>query len=134
MDQSRRILLRQKKAELKQKHEILEGPTYESKAFIDDCIHSSIELLTVNNKDEFFIVSFDLETGSFPSDCDILQIAAKHQHYVFSTYIRPSQAISDQSSRSHGLTFINGYSLAYGKVVLSYKKHLLACINTYTAS
>ena len=63
------------------------------------------------------VVYFDLETGSLSRDCDILQIAAKHQSYEFTTYINPNQAILDKSCKVHGLTFTNGRLLAHGKEV-----------------
>ncbi|XP_058801603.1 uncharacterized protein LOC131670209 [Phymastichus coffea] len=115
----RRLLLKQQKSELRHKVELTEGTTYKSKAFLVDNITASIKVASIKESLEVIVVLFDLETGSLSGNCEILQIATKHEKYDFSTYIKPTKKISDKSSEVHGLILIDGCMRAHGKKVVA---------------
>lgn len=66
------------------------------------------------NTNNFAIVFFDLETGGFKMDKDILQIAMKSENSILSTYLSPIKPIDTFASAMTGLTkngrqlFLNG--------------------------
>ena len=117
----RRLFLQQRKFELRRKNELSEGTTYESNISLINCVFDNIKLASIDENLELIIVFFDLETGSTRGDCDILQIGVKYEKYEFSTYIKPTQKISDKASEVNGLRFVNGNLELHGKTVSTVK-------------
>lgn len=76
-----------------------------------NCFNRTFEAITFNNT---CLVFFDLETNSFHSDCDVLQIAMMSGDFSFNKYLQPSQPINPKASEANGLTkigkdlFLNG--------------------------
>lgn len=59
--------------------------------------------------EDYCFVFFDLETGDLkPEFSDILEIAARTEDDQFSTYVRPTKAISSAATRINKLDFKNG--------------------------
>ena len=86
----RRILLKQKRENLRKVTERAEGTMYKSNCGIDEAIKSNIsqdsgEKCSVESS----IVYFDLETTGFAKDADILQIAAVCNDNLFILFIYP---------------------------------------------
>lgn len=65
------------------------------------------------------IVFFDLETGGFQKNADILQIAAKCNDKSLSIYIKPAAAIAETASNVNGLRFVRGELEYRGSIVES---------------
>ncbi|XP_074111470.1 uncharacterized protein LOC141535445 [Cotesia typhae] len=114
---SRRVALKKNKTVLKKRHEAKEGTTYESNIGLRDFIHESIPIVTIKDCKAPIIVFFDFETGSFSNTSDILQIPAKHEHYEFSVYVKPTQTISEEASKVHGLRLVLDKLELHGKLV-----------------
>ncbi|MEW8547717.1 MAG: 3'-5' exonuclease [Candidatus Thiodiazotropha sp.] len=62
-------------------------------------------------------VFFDIETTSLASDCDIVQLSAKHGSSIFDAYIMPSKPISKHASEVTGLTLVNNTLCHKGRQV-----------------
>lgn len=104
----RRRELKKNKTELKKKNEGSEGNTYESDVGLLGPLNEQIHVPSFDENGEYVFVIFDLETGDFRQNSDILQIAAKCNEFEFSVYIKPTQKISEQASAIHGLRFTDG--------------------------
>ncbi|KAK4879075.1 hypothetical protein RN001_007221 [Aquatica leii] len=66
------------------------------------------------------LVFFDLETSGFMGDCDVLQIAARHENTSFSKYIEPNEPIPESASIVNGLTNQGPDMFLYGEKVQSF--------------
>ncbi|KAK0169186.1 hypothetical protein PV327_011725, partial [Microctonus hyperodae] len=58
-------------------------------------------------------------TGGFSKNCDILQIGAKYEQYEFSIYIKPTQTISEEASKVHGLRMIHDILVRHDESILT---------------
>ncbi|XP_066596884.1 uncharacterized protein [Prorops nasuta] len=118
----RRIIIGEKRDNLKNKNEKSEGIQYQTNCgFFNDANKSdnildfsglNIYLSTTTDKissETCSIVYFDLETSGFHKNDEILQIAAQYEQYKFSVYITPTQSISSEASRYTGLSNVNGH-------------------------
>ena len=115
----KRRLFDKKKICIKNKKELSEGIMYESNCALFDWFEPSPRLLKISDNSEPIVVLFDLETGGFGKNDDILQIAAKHNSYEFSIYIKPTQKIDLQASLVNKLYFVNGHLEYNEKQVVS---------------
>ncbi|XP_011883708.1 PREDICTED: uncharacterized protein LOC105570866, partial [Vollenhovia emeryi] len=111
----RRLFLRKRKTDLRQKKELSEGTTYESNVGLLN-LDATIAIAEITD-DKPIVVLFDLETGGLSKSADILQIAAKCQNFTFSVYVKPSQKINEESSIVTGLRYDDGNLTLRGKVL-----------------
>jgi len=115
----RRLFLKNRKSKLRQKKESIEGPeTYQSDI---DLLKADFPPMhnVVDDSCDKKIVFFDLETGGFSKDSDILQIAAKCNKKTFSIYVTPTKSINEQANEVTGLRVVAGKLQCHGEVVLS---------------
>jgi len=98
---------------------LLEGTTYESNVTLLDSSYDNIPIASIDENSESIIVFFYLETGSLNGNADILQVAAKHEDYVFSIYIKPTQKIKEDASAVHGLRYVDGNLQLQRKTVIA---------------
>lgn len=107
----RRMLLKKLRSAVRHRKEGVEGVTYETNCALltEPAIPANEENDSGTEEDlyEIPIILLDLETSGFQADCDILQIAAKCNKTVFSTYVNPVQQISPKATEAHGL--VNRY-------------------------
>ncbi|KAK0076364.1 hypothetical protein PV325_005506 [Microctonus aethiopoides] len=115
----KRIALKKSKTALKNKNETKEGIIYESNIGLRHSLHESLIITKVHNRKGSISILFDLETGGFCKSCDILQIAAKYEQYEFSVYIKPTQTISEEASKVHGLLMMHDRLVHHGKPILT---------------
>jgi len=115
----KRLSLKKRKSELKNKNEAIEGITYESHIGLLSAVPELMQTTMINDNIEPICVFFDLETGGFSKTCDIIQLAAKHEKHEFSVYVRPSQKITEEASQIHGLRVSDGQLKLHGKPVIT---------------
>jgi hypothetical protein len=98
-----------------------EGISYESNMELLKNVEIPGKMINVGEGSQIIIL-FDLETGGFFANADILQIAAKYGDYEFSTYITPTKNICAKASEVNKLEYINE-SLHYnGEKVISHSR------------
>lgn len=113
----RRLYLKKQKTELRNKKELAEGTTYETNVGLLQNMDLPRTIASIDTNLQPIVVFFDLETGSFSKNTDILQIAAKHEDSTFSVYIKPTQKIREDASMVNGLRYINGNLQLHGNIV-----------------
>ena len=112
----RRLFLKKRKTELRNKKELSEGSTYEPDVGLLD-LDVVLSVANIDDKIEPIVVLFDLETGGLSKCADILQISVKFQDFIFSVYIKPSQKINEEASLITGLRYDDGHLTLHGNII-----------------
>ncbi|KAK0161618.1 hypothetical protein PV327_010073 [Microctonus hyperodae] len=80
----RRLHNKKEKAQLKHKRELSEGIMYETNCALMNRINIPAEITPVDDSSEPVVILFDIETGGFHINDEILQIAAKSKGAIMS--------------------------------------------------
>ena len=135
----RRLQLKAKRSQLRNRRENAEGDTYKSNMGLLENETCQRQIDAVVEKDntlkpndiehfihtDFAIVFFDLETGGFELTRDILQISMKSGESTFNCYITPTSTIDPNASKIHGVCRVHKQLFQHGKEVNTKPRRLV---------
>lgn len=116
-----RLELQTARSQLRYRHEKTDEFTYQSNVTLLDHVAPVDCLTTIQSPDcvqygtgDIAIVFYDIETGGFDLNHDILQICMSTANYVFNTYLTPTQPIHPKASEVHKLTKVGKFLFKNG--------------------